>query len=189
KDPVIIHWLGDMFDPALQGYWGYKDIDKAMEVCLDIISRHEEKVDGIKISLLDKEREIQMRRLLPENVHMYTGDDFNYPELIKGDEQGYSHALLGIFDAIAPAASAALHALDNGDMVTYHSVLKKTIPLARHIFEVPTYAYKTGVVFLAYLNDHQPHFRMVGGTEGSRSIIHLSKLFVLADEAGLLMNP
>lgn len=189
ENPVIIHWLGDMFDPALKGYWGHEDIGQAMEVCLKIIEQNKEKVEGIKISLLDKEREIQMRRLLPENVHMYTGDDFNYPELIEGDEQGYSHALLGIFDAIAPAASAALHAMDNGDMVTYHSILGKTVPLARHIFEGPTYAYKTGVVFLAYLNGHQPHFKMVGGTEGSRSIIHLSDLFVLADEAGLLANP
>src|SRR5690625_4189697 len=142
SEPVILHWLGDMFDPALQGYWGHEDIDKAMEVCLRVIKDNEDKVDGIKISLLDAQREIDMRRLLPESVKMYTGDDFNYPELIRGDEQGYSHALLGIFDAIAPAASAALHALDAGDLDKYEELLEKTVPLSRHIFQTPTYAYK-----------------------------------------------
>lgn len=187
--PVILHWLGDMFDPALKGYWGHEDIDKAMEVCLRVIEKNEEKIDGIKISLLDDQREIQMRRLLPKSVKMYTGDDFNYPELIKGDEHGHSHALLGIFDAIAPAAAAAMHALDVNDIEKYHAILDKTVPLARHIFQAPTYGYKTGVVFMAYLNGHQSHFRMVGGAEGQRSIIHLSELFVLADEAGLLTDP
>lgn len=189
SEPVILHWLGDMFDPALRGYWGYEDIDLAMDVCLRVIKENEAKIDGIKISLLDKDREIEMRRLLPESVKMYTGDDFNYPELIRGDEQGYSHALLGIFDAIAPAAASALHALDAGDHASYHSVLDKTVPLARHIFQKPTYAYKTGIVYMAYLNGHQPHFRMIAGAEGQRSIIHLTELFVLADEAGLLQNP
>lgn len=189
SEPVIIHWLGDMFDPALKGYWGYEDIDKAMEVCLRVIKENEAKIDGIKVSLLDDQREIQMRRLLPDSVKMYTGDDFNYPDLIRGDEQGYSHALLGIFDAIAPAAAAAMHALDADDLGSYHSILDKTVPLARHIFQAPTYAYKTGVVFMAYLNGHQPHFRMIGGAEGHRSIVHLSELFVMADEAGLLRNP
>lgn len=187
--PVILHWLGDMFDPALKGYWGHEDIDKAMEVCLRVIKENETKIDGIKISLLDDQREIEMRRLLPESVKMYTGDDFNYPDLIKGDEHGHSHALLGIFDAIAPAAAAAMHALDANNLESYHSILDKTVPLARHIFEAPTYAYKTGVVFMAYLNGHQSHFRMIGGAEGQRSIIHLSELFVMADEAGLLVNP
>ena len=187
--PVILHWLGDMFDPALKGYWGHDDIDKAMEVCLRVIKENESKIDGIKISLLDDRREIEMRRLLPESVKMYTGDDFNYPDLIKGDEQGHSHALLGIFDAIAPAAAAAMHALDANNLESYHSILDKTVPLARHIFEAPTYAYKTGVVFMAYLNGHQSHFRMIGGVEGQRSIIHFSDLFVMADEAGLLTNP
>ncbi|WHX26545.1 dihydrodipicolinate synthase family protein [Virgibacillus halodenitrificans] len=189
SQPVILHWLGDMFDPALKGYWGYEDIDKAMEVCLRVIKENKDKVDGIKISLLDDQREIQMRRLLPEDVKMYTGDDFNYPDLILGDEQGYSHALLGVFDAIAPAASAALLALDNNDIKSYQTALERTVPLSRHIFQTPTYAYKTGVVFMAYLNGHQPHFRMVGGAESWRSIIHLSDLFVLADEAGLLGDP
>lgn len=189
SEPVILHWLGDMFDPALKGYWGYENIDQAMEVCLRVIKENEAKIDGIKISLLDDQREIQMRRLLPESVKMYTGDDFNYPHLIKGDGQGYSHALLGIFDAIAPAAASAMHALDAGNLAKYDSVLEKTVPLSRHIFQKPTYAYKTGVVFTAYLNGHQNHFRMIGGAEGQRSIIHLSELFVMADEAGLLRDP
>ncbi|MGP4041481.1 dihydrodipicolinate synthase family protein [Gracilibacillus sp. D59] len=189
SQPVILHWLGDMFDPALNGYWGHEDLDEAMKVCLQIIRDNEAKVDGIKISLLDDQKEIEMRRLLPESVRMYTGDDFNYPELIKGDEQGYSHALLGIFDAIAPAAAAAMHALDAGDIAKYDQLLEKTVPLSRHIFQAPTFSYKTGVVFMAYLNGHQDHFRMIGGKESARSIIHLSDLFVMADEAGLLRNP
>ncbi|MBO8165480.1 MAG: dihydrodipicolinate synthase family protein [Brevibacillus sp.] len=189
SQPVILHWLGDMFDPALKGYWGYEDPDAAMEVCLRVIRANQDKVDGIKISLLDADKEIAMRRLLPTGVRMYTGDDFNYPTLIRGDEQGYSHALLGIFDAIAPAAAAALHALDKGDTERYHAIMDKTVPLSRHMFQKPTYAYKTGIVFLAYLNGHQDHFRMIGGAEGARSVIHLAELFVLADQAGLLANP
>ncbi len=189
SQPVILHWLGDMFDPALAGYWGTHDLDEAMEVCLYVIRDHRTKVDGIKISLLDKEREIAMRRRLPEGVRMYTGDDFSYAELIRGDEHGYSHALLGIFDAIAPAASAALQALDAGDFDSYESILAPTVPLSRHIFQAPTYRYKTGIIFLAYLNGHQNHFRMVGGQESARSVVHLSELFVLADRAGLLRDP
>jgi hypothetical protein len=189
SEPVILHWLGDMFDPALKGYWGHEQIDEAMQVCLEIIKANAHKVDGIKISLLDEQKEIQMRRLLPEGVRMYTGDDFNYPSLIRGDEYGYSDALLGIFDAIAPAAAAAIQALDEGDTVRYDSLLEKTVPLSRHIFQQPTYSYKTGIVFMAYLNGHQPHFRMIGGAESARSIIHLSELFVLADQAGLLNDP
>jgi len=178
-----------MFDPALTGYWGYKDLDQAMDDCLRIIEKNADKIDGIKISLLDAEKEITMRRKLPKGVRMYTGDDFNYAELIQGDEHGYSDALLGIFDAIAPAASSALHELDKGNLEKYHSILEKTVPLSRHIFQAPTYAYKTGIVFMAYLNGHQSHFRMIGGAEGSRSLIHLSEIFVLADEAGLLVDP
>ena len=189
SQPVILHWLGDMFDPALAGYWGYQDLDQAMDVCLRVIQENADKVDGIKISLLDADKEIKMRRLLPEGVRMYTGDDFNYASLIEGDEYGHSDALLGIFDAIAPAASAALLELDKGNIQQYHSILEKTVPLSRHIFQAPTYAYKTGIVFMAYLNGHQSHFRMIGGAEGSRSIIHLSELFVLADQAGLLVDP
>ena len=189
SSPVIIHWLGEMFDPALSGYWGHSDLDGATEVCLEIIRDHAEKVDGIKVSLLDAGREIEIRRRLPAGVRMYTGDDFDYPELIRGDEEGFSHALLGIFDAIAPAASAALQALDAGDTERYEEILAPTVTLSRHIFKAPTRFYKTGVVFLAYLNGHQDHFRMVGGQEGARSVTHLSELFVLADRAGLLHDP
>lgn len=189
REPVILHWLGDMFDPALAGYWGHADPEEAMDVCLDIIAHHADKVDGIKISLLDADKEIAMRRRLPPGVKMYTGDDFNYPELIAGDDQGYSHALLGIFDPIAPAAAAALAALDAGDRDAYHRILAPTVPLARHVFAAPTRFYKTGVVFLAYLNGHQDHFTMVGGQESTRSTLHLAELFRLADQAGLLRNP
>ncbi|QHW34786.1 dihydrodipicolinate synthase family protein [Paenibacillus rhizovicinus] len=187
--PVILHWLGDMFDPALAGYWGERDADAAMEVCLRVIHAYPDKVDGIKISLLDADKEVRMRRRLPSGVRMYTGDDFNYPALIEGDEHGYSHALLGIFDAIAPVAAAAIHALDNGDTDRYRALLAPTLPLSRHIFQRPTYAYKTGIVFMAYLNGHQSHFRMLGGAEGARSIVHLAGLFELADRAGLLAKP
>ena len=189
RQPVILHWLGDMFDPQLAGYWGTRDVSEAMATCLDVIRAHADKVDGIKISLLDDEREIEMRRQLPPDVRMYTGDDFNYDRLIAGDAQGHSDALLGIFDPIAPAASAALRALDAGDLATYDRILAPTVPLSRHIFRRPTYAYKTGVVFLAYLNGHQSHFRMLGGAESWRSVPHLAELFRLADRAGLLSDP
>lgn len=189
NQPVILHWLGDMFDPALTGYWGHRDIEAAMAVCLSLIERHTAKIEGIKISLLDANREITMRRKLPPAVKMYTGDDFNYPELILGDAQGYSHALLGIFDAIAPAAAAALHALDDGNTARYRAILEPTVALSRHIFQAPTFYYKTGVVFLAYLNGHQSHFTMVGGLESARSVLHLTELLVLADKAGLLTDP
>ena len=189
KEPVIIHWLGEMFDPALAGYWGYEDHGKAMDVALDVIAANAAKVDGVKISLLDKDKEIAMRRRLPQGVRMYTGDDFNYAELIAGDEQGYSDALLGIFDAIAPAAAAALGALTRGDDKTFHDILAPTVPLSRHIFKAPTRFYKTGVVFMAYLNGLQDHFTMVGGQESARSTLHLAELFRLADAAGLLADP
>jgi hypothetical protein len=189
KQPVIIHWLGEMFDPALAGYWGYADHDQAMQVCLECIRRHVDKVDGIKISLLSAEREVAMRRLLPSGVRMYTGDDFNYPALIRGDGIRYSGALLGIFDAIAPAAAAALQSLDEGDLQRYDAILAPTVALSRHIFQAPTYYYKTGIVFMAYLNGHQSHFRMVAGMENARSVIHLAELFRLADQAGLLRDP
>ncbi len=189
RQPVIIHWLGDMFDPALAGYWGSTDLDAATDVCLRIIGEQAAKIDGIKVSLLDHEREIAMRRRLPTGVRMYSGDDFDYPRLIAGDDVGYSDALLGIFDAIAPAAAAALGALDGGDRASYDAILAPTVPLSRHIFRAPTRFYKTGVVFMAYLNGHQSHFRMVGGQESARSAIHLAELFVLADRAGLLADP
>ena len=189
KEPVIIHWLGDMFDPALAGYWGSRDLDAAMATAVDILNASAAKVDGVKISLLDKDKEIVMRRHLAKGVRMYTGDDFNYAELIAGDAQGYSDALLGIFDAIAPAASAALGALAAEDLETFHSILAPTVPLSRHIFKAPTRFYKTGVVFMAYLNGHQDHFTMVGGQESTRSTLHLAELFRLADKAGLLAEP
>jgi len=195
KEPVILHWLGDMFDPALRGYWGTTDLDRAMDVALGIIQAHAAKVDGIKISLLDKDKEIAMRRRLPAEVRMYTGDDFNYPELIAGDGTGtatthrQSDALLGIFDAIAPAASAALAALAANDRARFDSILAPTVPLSRHIFEAPTRFYKTGIVFLAWLNGHQSHFTMVGGQQSARGVVHLSQLFSLADTAGLLRDP
>jgi Protein of unknown function (DUF993) len=189
KEPVIIHWLGEMFDPALDGYWGHKDHGQAMDVAIDVITANAAKVDGVKISLLDKDKEIAMRRRLPQGVRMYTGDDFNYAELIAGDTRGYSDALLGIFDAITPAASAALGALSRGDDKTFHAILTPTVPLSRHIFKAPTRFYKTGVVFMAYLNGLQDHFTLVGGQESARSTLHLAELFRLADAAGLLADP
>jgi hypothetical protein len=189
RQPVILHWLGPMFDPALDGYWGSSTIPAATENCLSIIRAHNEKIDGIKISLLDADLEVNMRRHLPPDVRMYTGDDFNYDRLILGDSQGHSDALLGIFDAIAPAASLALTALDAGDIPRYQQLLSPTVPLSRHIFAAPTQHYKTGVVFLAFLNGFQPHFRMVRGLESARSIAHLCELFVLADQAGVLRDP
>ncbi|MEX2033674.1 MAG: dihydrodipicolinate synthase family protein [Xanthobacteraceae bacterium] len=189
KEPVIVHWLGEMFDPALDGYWGHKDHMQAMAVAIDVISANPAKVDGVKISLLDKDKEIAMRRRLPQGVRMYTGDDFNYAELIAGDEQGYSDALLGIFDAIAPAASAALDAFSHGNVASFHDILSSTVPLSRHIFKAPTRFYKTGVVFMAYLNGLQDHFTMVGGQESARSTLHLAELFRLADAAGCLTDP
>ena len=189
REPVIIHWLGEMFDPALAGYWGADDHDAAMETCLAILQEHAARIDGIKISLLSKEKEISMRRRLPEGVRMYTGDDFNYAELIAGDEDGYSDALLGIFDAIAPAASAGLARLAAGDLQGFHGILEPTVPLSRHIFKAPTRFYKTGVVFLAWLNGLQDHFVMIGGQESARSLLHLAELFRLADKARVLHDP
>jgi hypothetical protein len=189
KEPVIIHWLGEMFDPALAGYWGHGDHMKAMDVAVEMIASNAKKVDGVKVSLLDKGKEIAMRRRLPRGVRMYTGDDFNYAELIAGDKDGYSDALLGIFDPIAPAAAAALGALTRGDEKTFHDILGPTVPLSRHIFKAPTRFYKTGVVFLAYLNGFQDHFTMLGGQESTRSTLHLAELFRLADAAGLLSDP
>jgi hypothetical protein len=189
KEPVILHWLGEMFDPALEGYWGDKDHAAAMETCLAIIADNAAKVDGVKISLLSKDKEIAMRRRLPPGVRMYTGDDFNYAELIAGDDQGHSDALLGIFDAIAPAASAGLARLAAGDIQGFHGLLEPTVPLSRHIFKAPTRFYKTGVVFLAWLNGLQDHFVMIGGQESARSLLHLAELFRLADKARVLHDP
>ncbi|WP_046471113.1 dihydrodipicolinate synthase family protein [Allosalinactinospora lopnorensis] len=189
REPVILHWLGPMFDPALAGYWGSEDIERASESLLALMREHAAKVDGVKVSLLDADHEVRLRAELPEGVRLYTGDDFHYPELIKGGGGSHSDALLGIFAAIAPAASAALHALDNGDEAGYDAAFDPTVPLARHLFTAPTYYYKTGIAFLAWLSGHQPGFTMVGGLHGGRGIVHLSRAFRLADEAGLLPDP
>jgi len=189
REPVVLHWLGEMFDPALAGYWGHTDHDRAMDVAVDVINAHADKVDGIKISLLSADKEIAMRRRLAPSVKMYTGDDFNYAELIAGDAQGYSHALLGIFDAIAPAASAALAALAQGKRTEFDSILEPTVPLSRLIFKAPTRFYKTGVVFLAWLNGFQDHFLMLGGQQGARSLTHFAEIFRLADAARVLRDP
>jgi hypothetical protein len=187
--PVILHWLGEMFDPALAGYWGSGDFSKTMDTSLSVISESQSKVDGIKISLLDGQKEIMMRRRLPMSVKMYSGDDFNYPSLIAGDAQGHSHALLGIFDGIAPAASAALSALARGDHETYDTLMEPTVPLSRLIFRAPTQYYKTGIVFLAWLNGFQDHFVMVGGAQAMRPLSYFTELFKLADQARLLRKP
>ena len=189
KRPVILHWLGPMFDPALTGYWGSTDLPEAADTLLDIIAANERSVDGVKISLLDADAEIAFRRRLPASVKCYTGDDFNYPQLIAGDDQGYSHALLGIFDPLAAKAASAVRRLDVGDVDGFRAELDPTVTLARKIFEKPTYHYKTGVVFLAWLCGHQNHFRMVNGSEAARSIPHLVEVFEHADAIGLFPNP
>ena len=187
--PAILHWLGEMFDPALAGYWGDEDTDAAMETCLRVIEANADKIDGIKISLLSAEKEIAMRRRLPAGVRMYTGDDFNYPDLIAGDGEGHSDALLGIFDPIAGAAARALGALGRGDTATYEAAFAPTLPLSRHVFRPPTRFYKTGVVFLAYLAGHQDHFTMVGGQESARSTLHLADVVRMASAARLFVDP
>ena len=188
-DKAIIHWLGDMFDPALAGYWGSQDLDEASDAFISVVEDNAAKVDGVKISLLDKDREIELRRRLPSGVRMYTGDDFDYPTTIRGDGELHSDAFLGAFDLIAPAASAAIQALDAGEVEQFEKILEPTLPLSRQVFSHPTYYYKTGVVFMAYLCGLQDHFRMINGAESARSIVHLSKQLVLADRAGLLPDP
>ncbi len=187
--PVILHWLGEMFDPALAGYWGAASFEQALETALAVIDANVDKVDGIKISLLDKEKEIAMRRRLPPGVRMYTGDDFNYPELIEGDAEGYSHALLGIFDPLAPAAAYAVSRLDAGDAAGFRQTLDPTVPLARLIFRSPTQYYKTGVVFLAWLNGSQDHFVMLSGAQAMRPLPYFTEVFRHADGCGLLRDP
>jgi len=186
---VILHWLGDMFDPALKGYWGSDDFETALDTVVAIIERHANKVEGIKISLLDAGKEVALRDRLPHGVVMFTGDDFNYPELIAGDGRGHSHALLGIFDAIAPVANTALARLAEGDRAGYDALMAPTVPLSRKIFEAPTEYYKAGIVFMAWLNGHQDHFTMVGGMQSARGIRHYAEVFRLADQAGLLADP
>ncbi|MFI1714157.1 dihydrodipicolinate synthase family protein [Streptomyces litmocidini] len=188
-EPVILHWLGPMFDPALDGYWGSADLDAATETFLDVIAAHPDKVDGIKVSLLDARREVELRRRLPGGVRCYTGDDFHYPELIAGDEQGFSHALLGVFDPLGPLAAEAVRILDTGDADGFRKVLDPTVSLSRHLFRAPTRFYKTGVVFLAWLAGHQEHFTMVGGLQSARSLPHLARAYELADGLGLFPDP
>ncbi|MGA5106966.1 dihydrodipicolinate synthase family protein [Streptomyces cellulosae] len=188
-EPVILHWLGPMFDPALEGYWGSSDLDAATDTFLDVIAAHPDKVDGIKVSLLDAQREIDLRRRLPKGVRCYTGDDFNYPELIAGDDHGFSHALLGIFDPLGPLAAEAVRVLDTGDTDGFRALLDPTVELSRHLFQSPTRFYKTGVVFLAWLAGHQSHFTMVGGLQSARSLPHLARAYELADRLGLFPDP
>ncbi|WP_328452249.1 dihydrodipicolinate synthase family protein [Streptomyces sp. NBC_00386] len=188
-DPVILHWLGPMFDPALEGYWGSGDLDAATEVFLEVIAAHPDKVDGVKVSLLDARREVELRRRLPDGVRCYTGDDFNYPELIAGDERGFSHALLGVFDPLGPLAARAVRVLDTGDVKGFRELLDPTVELSRHLFQPPTRFYKTGVVLLAWLAGHQDHFAMVGGLQSARSLPHLAHAYELADGLGLFPDP
>ncbi|MGW2646654.1 dihydrodipicolinate synthase family protein [Streptomyces sp. NPDC001393] len=188
-EPVILHWLGPMFDPALEGYWGSADLDAATGTFLQVIAAHPDKVDGIKVSLLDAQREIALRRRLPDGVRCYTGDDFHYPELIAGDEHGFSHALLGIFDPLGPLAAEAVRVLDTGDTAGFRALLDPTVELSRHLFKAPTRFYKTGVVLLAWLAGHQAHFTMVGGLQSARSLPHLARAYELADGLGLFPDP
>jgi len=189
KDNVVLHWLGDMFDPQLAGYWGAKEFEQALECVLRVIGENKDKVEGIKISLLDNAKEVELRNRLPEGVLCFTGDDFNYAELIEGDGERYSHALLGIFDAVAPAASKALASLANGDAETFRAVIEPTVPLSRKIFEAPTQYYKAGVVFLAWLNGHQNHFSLPAGMQSARGVNHYADVFRLADQANVLDDP
>lgn len=187
--PVILHWLGEMFDPALKGYWGSSDIPTALDTVTELIRTNSSKVEGIKVSLLEAKWEIELRRRLPEGIKMYTGDDFNYSELIAGDDEGYSHGLLGIFDPIASVAAVALGELAQGNTKRYHELLDPTVALSREIFRAPTRHYKAGVVFLAWLNGHQKHFSMAAGAQASRGIAHYAKVFELADASGVLSHP
>lgn len=189
RDKVVLHWLGEMFDPQLAGYWGSQSFEAALDCVIDIIEANRDKVEGIKISLLENAKEIELRRRLPEGVLCFTGDDFNYAELIEGDGTRYSHALLGIFDAVAPSASKALAALAGGDTSTFRAVIEPTVPLSRKIFESPTQYYKAGVVFLAWLNGHQSHFSQPAGMQSARGILHYADIFRLADRANVLDNP
>ena len=189
RSPVMLHWLGEAFDPALVGYWGHEDPWEAAEVVLDIVGAAPRRVAGIKVSVLDADLEIAFRKRLPEGVRCFTGDDLDFPRLIEGEDGFHSDALLGIFDAIAPVAATAFGRLDNGDVDGFHALLEPTVQLSRHMFETPTLHYKTGVVFLAFITGHQTHFRMIGGQEGGRSIIHLSEVLRLADRAGLIADP
>ncbi len=189
SQPVVLHWLGEMFDPALRGYWGSTDIATALDTVASLIHEHAAKVEGIKVSLLDAQWEIELRRRLPSGVKMYTGDDFNYAELIAGDDHAHSHGLLGIFDPIAPVAAVALGELAQGRVEAFRALLDPTVALSREIFRAPTRHYKAGVVFIAWLNGHQQHFSMAGGLQSARGAAHFAKVFELADACGVLTNP
>ncbi len=186
SEPVVLHWLGTAFDPALEGYWGAAEVGRATDNFLAIIAERPDKVDGVKVSLLDADHEIGLRRRLPAGVRCYTGDDFNYPDLIAGDSEGYSDALLGIFDPIAPVAASALRKLAEGDTEEFHRIMAPTVPLSRHLFSAPTYYYKTGVVFLAWLAGHQERFLLLDGLETARSVEHLAEAKRLAEIAGVI---
>jgi hypothetical protein len=187
--PAILHWLGPMFDPALEGYWGSSDLDAAAQVLLSIIAEHRGQVDGVKLSVLDASREIAFRRSLPPGIRLYTGDDYHYLELIRGDHLGHSDALLGVLDPIAVPAAAALRALRDGDEHRYTELLAPTVPLARHLFARPVPHYTTGIVFLAWLAGHQDQFVMLGGQQTARSLPYLRRLVRLARAAGVLPDP
>ncbi len=187
--PVILHWLGEVFDPQLAGYWGSGDVATATRTFLDLVEDHRARVDGVKVSLLSAEHEKQLRAALPQGVRLYTGDDFNYAELVRGDGHRHSDALLGAFAAVAPAASAALAALDAGDLTTYDTEITPTIELSRHLFAAPTPHYKTGVALVSWLCGLQPGFTMVGGMQSARSVVHLSRLFLHCNDARLLPDP
>ncbi|MGJ9413791.1 dihydrodipicolinate synthase family protein [Aeromicrobium sp. CF4.19] len=189
REPVVLHWLGEAFDPHLRGYWGSNDVAKATATFLELVRDHADRIDGVKVSLLSAEHETQLRAVLPEGVRLYTGDDFHYPDLIRGDGRHHSDALLGAFAAIAPAAAAALAALDAGDTETYDAEMAPTLALSRHVFETPTWFYKTGISFLSWLSGYQPGFTMVGGLQSGRSVVHLARVLELADDAQLLPDP
>ena len=189
RQPVVLHWLGKMFDPQLEGYWGSDDIAIALDTVVELLTRHADKIEGIKVSLLDARWEIALRDRLPAGVRMFTGDDFNYAELIEGDARGFSHGLLGIFDPIAPVAAAALDELAKGNAEAYRALLDPTVALSRELFRSPTRHYKAGVVLLAWLNGHQKHFSMAGGLQSARGAVHYARVFELADACGALADP
>ena len=189
RDPVLLHWPGELFDPTLATYWGHTSVDEALATCLDIANANAAKIDGIAFALLDPAREIALRRHLPRGVRLYTGDELNFPDLIAGDDDAYSHAMLGILGVIAPAAASALACLQRDDTGSYFDILEPTLPLARHLLRPPAGTYRTGITFMAYLNGHQSHFTMVAGQQSARSLPYLAETFRLADAAGLLRDP